>query len=152
MNRRMALLAAGAIALLGVGAVAALKLGGSEGRVTLKSRILDYDKSRKSMRPRPSLKEIEAHITAMMGEYFHIGMSYQEVVKILEENALIVDSTSVNERDWRFDEPAYFDVTIISVLKIPTWNLLVSFQYRIFFGFKNKGLDTFRFVRIGTGP
>lgn len=84
MNRRMALLAAGAIALAGMGAVATRQLGGSSrgvGKVSLKSRILDYEKNFRTMRSRPSPKETDEHITAMMGEYFRIGMSYEDVIK-----------------------------------------------------------------------
>lgn len=151
MNRRMALVAAGAIALAGVGILAAQQLGVSERRVTLKSRILAYNEKIKSMEPRPRREEIRAHVTTMMGDYFRLGMSYEEVLETLEENDLKIYSSSINTIDSRFNEPVYFDVSIISVLKIPTWSLLSGFYYRIFFGFKNNGLDVFRASRIYKG-
>lgn len=132
MNRRMALLAAGAIALAGAGVFAALELGGSDGRVTLKSRILDYEKSLQTMRSRPSPEEIGAHVAAMMGEYFRLGMSNEEVVKILGENDLAIDDTAFNEVDSRFDGTVYYDVSISALIPIPTWNPLILFNYMFF--------------------
>lgn len=155
MNRRMALLAAGAIALAGVGAVAARQLGGSrrsEGKVTLKSRILDYNNSIKYLRKPPSQEESDAHVTAMMGEYFYIGMSYDDVVAILSENDLTADEKYENTRDYRFiNPPAYFNRSIVSLVRLPGGGLLVTLQYRLILEFKADRLDEFKAAFAGSG-
>ena len=147
---------AGLVALAGAGALAApgfFTRSRNEGKVTLRSRILEYEDRLKTLDPFPRTESIEADIIAMMGEYFHIGMSYDECIKLLEENDLKVDERYTDERDYRFPkQKIYFSPAIVSVIKLPTINPLVSFQYRLGFGFHKSKLDEFSASRVGTGP
>jgi hypothetical protein len=155
MNRRRVMIGAGLVALAGLSAFAAPSLFTrryDEGKVTLRSRILDYNAVIKRMEPFPDSEKIDADITTLMGEYFRIGMSYDECVKILEENDLKVDEKYTNERDYRFPQKKiYFSPSIVSIVKLSAWNL-VSFEYRLGLGFHNSELDEISASRVGTGP
>ncbi len=155
MNRRRMLIAAGTIALAAAGSLAAWSWGlfsRGDGRVTLKSRVLKYNRSLIYMRTRPSQEESDAYVTRMLSEYFHVGMPYDEVVSVLIENDLGVDESSENMRDYRvISPPSYFNRSIVSRVGLPARGLFVTFTYRLIFRFKNDYLDEFKAVFAGSG-
>jgi hypothetical protein len=155
MNRRRVIIGAGLVAFAGLSAFAAPGFFTSrydEGKVTLRSRILDYNDVIKKMEPFPDSEKIDADITALMGEYFRIGMSYDECMKILEENDLSVDEKYQKNPDVLPESPIYFYESTVSVIDLQTWIPLFSFSYRIILRFNNKMLDDFEAARVGTGP
>ena len=154
-NRRRMLIAAGTIALAAAGSLAAWSWGffsRGDGRVTLKSRVLKYNRSLIYMRTRPSQEESDAYVTRMMSEYFHVGMPYDEVVKLLIENDLAADENYENTRDYRSKNPsASFNRSIVSRIRLPAGGLFVSLTYRLIFEFKDDRLEVFRAVFAGSG-
>jgi len=156
MNRRRVMVGAGLVVLAGVSALAAPGLftrSRNEGKVTLRSRILEYEDRLETLDPFPRTESIKADIIAMLGEYFHIGMSYDECIRLLEENDLKVDERYTDERDYRFQEQKiYFNPAIVSVINLPTINPLVSFQYRLVLRFHQSKLDQISASRVGIGP
>lgn len=154
-NRRRMLIAAGTIALAAAGSLGAWSWGvfsRGDGRVTLKSRVLEYNRSLIYMKKWPSQEESNAYVTALMAEYFHLGMPYDEVVDILNANDLGVDESSENMRDYRvISPPSYFNRSIVSRIGLPARGLFVTFTYRLIFRFKNDYLDEFKAVFAGSG-
>ena len=136
--------------VMGVGAVAVSNfIDQSDQKVTLRSRILAFDKADKSM----SLEQIGETVAQMMSEYFQLGMSEEECVRILLANDLKVDERSTDERDFRISsQRIYFNPTIVAVIHRPTWDPLVGFQYRLILRFTNGKLDQFGASFVGTGP
>jgi hypothetical protein len=120
--------------------------------VTLRSRVLDYEDSFDKMEKFPEKGYIDIIITRLMEEYFKIGMSYEECVKILEDNDLAVDEKYTNEPAYRIrDKRVYFSPSIVSVVRLPSWFPLVSCQYRLGLGFHNSILDEIRASRVCSG-
>ena len=151
MNRRTATIAGLGLALaLGMGVLVVAKLTDpSDEKVTLRSRILAFDKAGKLH----TKEQVDEIVTQMMAEYFQLGMSEDECVRILLANDLKVDERHTNERDYRVSsQHVYFNPTIVAVIRLPTWNPLVSFQYILILRFTNGKLDQIRASFVGTGP
>jgi hypothetical protein len=155
-NRRRVLLAAGAVVLAVGGGLIAWHLGAfsqSEGKVTLKSRVLEYNRSLKFMKSHPTQEERDAAVTALMNEYFELGMPYDDVIKILSANDLSVDEKYENVRDFQvITPPTYFNRIVVSVIRLSTFNPLLSFEYRLVLEFKEDRLDVIKGAFAGTGP
>lgn len=151
MNRRsLILIGVGMALVMGVGVVAVSNfIDQPDQKVTLRSRILAFDKARK-----PQTKEqIDEIVEQMMAEYFQLGMSEEECVRILLANDLKVDERHTNERDSRVSsQRVYFNPTIVAVIHRPTSNPLVSFDYILILRFTNGKLAQIRASFVGTGP
>lgn len=156
MNRRRVMVGAGLVALLGFNALAGPRLYRrirNGGKVTLRSRVLDYEDAIRRMEPFPSAESIAVDIKALMAEYFSIGVHYDDCIKILKDNNLKINEKYTNERDYRFsDKKIYFNPSIVSIINISTLSFFVTFEYRLGLGFHNSKLDEISASRVGTGP
>jgi hypothetical protein len=80
-------------------------------------------------------------------------MSEDECVRILLANDLKVDERNTDVPDYRVStHRVYFNPSIVAVINLPTWNPLVSFQYRLILRFTNGKLDQIVASFVGSGP
>ena len=98
-------------------------------------------------------EKIDEIVTQLMAEYFQIGMSEDECVRILLANDLKVDERYINVLDDRkLPQRIYFNSSIVSIVQLPIRHLLVSFRYRLILQFFDGKLDRIGASFNGTGP